>query len=130
MKNLTLEVPAMFGDHHVIEVRRILLETPGVDDVYASSSFHTIDVSYDPQTVDEAEIRRKLEEAGYLGEWSLITEAVKPAENGSGKGKHFRHTAVYEQIKEVSFAQVVGQVGRALWPCPGIGVIKGMDEEN
>jgi copper chaperone CopZ len=130
MKNLTLEVPAMYGDHHVIEVRRILLETPGIEDVYASSSFHTVDVNYDPQMVDESEIRRKLEESGYLGDWSLISEAVKPAEDGVDGDKHFRHTAVYEQIKEVSFAQVVDQVGRPLWPCPGIGIIKGMDEEN
>jgi copper chaperone CopZ len=130
MKNLTLEVPAMYGDHHVIEVRRILLEIPGVDDVYASSSFHSIDVSYDPQLVDEAEIRHNLEEVGYLGEWSLITEAIKPPQNGGGKGKHFRHTAVYEQLKEVSFAQVVDQMGRPLWPCPGMGVIKAIDEEK
>ena len=39
MKTLSLELPAMYGDHHVIEVRRILLEIDGVKDVYASSSF-------------------------------------------------------------------------------------------
>lgn len=129
MKNLTLEVPAMYGDHHVTEVRRILLETPGIEDVYASSSFHTVDISYDPQVVDETRINHILEEAGYLGEWSLITEALKPAENGNRSGRHFRHTAAYEQLKDVSFAQSVGQIGKPLWPCPGIGTIKGMDEE-
>ncbi|MBE0409138.1 MAG: heavy-metal-associated domain-containing protein [Anaerolineales bacterium] len=130
MKNLTLEVPAMYGDHHVVEVRRLLLEMPGVKDVYASSSFHTVEVSYDPELVADAEIQRKLEEVGYLGDLSLITEAIKPPQNGGGKGKHFRHTAIYEQTKDVSFAQVVNQVGRPLWPCPGVGTIKGMDEEN
>ena len=35
MEVLTLELPAMYGDHHVVEVRRILLEIPGVDNVYA-----------------------------------------------------------------------------------------------
>ena len=32
---------ALYADHHVIEVRRILLEVPGVDTVDASSAFRT-----------------------------------------------------------------------------------------
>ena len=30
MKVLTLELPAMYGDHHVVDVRRILFDMPGV----------------------------------------------------------------------------------------------------
>ena len=30
MEIITLDVPAMYGDHHVVEVRRILLEISGV----------------------------------------------------------------------------------------------------
>jgi len=37
MKTKVIELPALFGDHHVTEVRRILNEIQGVKDVYASS---------------------------------------------------------------------------------------------
>ena len=30
MQKVTYETPALYGDHHVLEVRRILLELPGV----------------------------------------------------------------------------------------------------
>jgi len=31
MEVLSLELPAMYGDHHVVEVRRLLFELPGVN---------------------------------------------------------------------------------------------------
>ena len=31
MQKVTYETPSLYGDHHVTEVRRILLELPGVD---------------------------------------------------------------------------------------------------
>jgi hypothetical protein len=36
VENLTLELPALYADHHVLEVRRILQEMPGISEVYAS----------------------------------------------------------------------------------------------
>lgn len=131
MKTLSLNLPTMYGDHHVIEVRRILLEIPGVEEVYASSSFHTVEVTYDPARVNDLEIRLKLDEAGYLGEWSLVIEPGEAKIRTNGDAAHFRHTAVYEQTRQVvSFAQQVGSVKRPLWPCPGMGVIRTMDEES
>jgi len=129
MEKLTLEVPAMYGDHHVIEVRRILLETPGVEDVYASSAFHAVEVGYDPAKVNDVEIKMKLNQAGYLGEWTVTTEPTPDAAK-NGKPTFMRHTAVYEQTRQtVSFAQNTEQSARPLWPCPGMGPIRGMDEE-
>jgi len=40
-----LELPAMYGDHHVTEVRHILLGLDGVKDVYASSGFRVVETS-------------------------------------------------------------------------------------
>ena len=131
MKKISYELPTMYCDHHVIEVRRVLLAIPGVNDVYASSAFQVVEVTYDPDKVNDLEIALKLDEAGYLGEWSVVGEKATPANNKNGDEIFFRHTAVYEQTKQVvSFAQNVGEVGRPLWPCPGMGVIKTMDEEN
>ena len=39
MEVFNIDLPAMYGDHHVVEVRRILMDIPGVEDVYASSGF-------------------------------------------------------------------------------------------
>jgi len=131
MKKITLEVPSMYGDHHVVEVRRILLGMPGVVDVFASSAFQVVEVTYDPDQINDLEISVKLDEAGYLGEWTVAAEKGLPATSRESDGVFFRHTAVYEQTKHVvSFAQNVNYVGRPLWPCPGMGAIKLMDEEG
>jgi len=131
MAKLTLELPTMYADHHVIEVRRILLALPGVQDVYASSAFRVVEVTYDPAKINDQEIQAKLGQAGYLEEWSVLTETGKAVGSGDGPNTFLRHTAVYEQVKHViSFTQNVSYQGRPLWPCPGMGPIRDMDEEN
>lgn len=129
MEKTVIEAPAMYGDHHVVEVRRILLEMPGVEEVNASSCFQAVEVLYDPAQVSAADIEARLDEAGYLGPLTVPVETGLPAsgEVRTGKDRSFRHTAVYEQTKEVvSFARAVevSFAGRALWPCPGVGVIR------
>lgn len=125
MEKLTIDLPAMYGDHHVVEVRRILLELPGVEDVYASSSFRAAEISYDQAKIEPETITRKLDESGYLGELPIPEETDTPATEENGKKPFFRHTEAYEETKKVvSFAQNVGFEGRALWPCPGMEPIK------
>jgi copper chaperone CopZ len=125
MQKVTYETPSLYGDHHVTEIRRILLELPGVEDVYASSAFHIVEVSYDPQKINDLEIAVKLDAAGYLGEWTVPIEAGATAYHAAdGLKPYFRHTAAYEQTRlTVSFAQNVSYLGRPLWPCPGMGII-------
>jgi copper chaperone CopZ len=131
MKKVTFEVPTMYGDHHVIEVRRILMELPGVEDVFASSSFRVVEVTYDPDKINDLELAVKLDESGYLGEWTVVAEKGLPVVSRASDEVFFRHTEVYEHSKQVvSFAQNVNYVGRPLWPCPGMGVVKPMEEEN
>lgn len=129
METKIFEAPALYGDHHVTEVRRILLELEGVMDVYASSAFQTIEVTYDKTKINDLQIAVKLDEAGYLGEWTIPIELEAAAQQGDGQKPFFRHTATYETIKHtVSFGQRVSYQGRPLWHCPGIGVVR-MDEE-
>lgn len=129
METKTFEVPALYGDHHVTEVRRILLELAGVTDVYASSAFQIVEVTYDEKKINNLEIAVKLDEAGYLGEWTLPIELGTAAQQGDGQKPFFRHTTTYETTKQtVSFAQRVNYQGRPLWHCPGMGPVK-MEEE-
>jgi copper chaperone CopZ len=128
METKTFDAPALYGDHHVTEVRRILQELTGVVEVYASSSFRVIEVAFDPEKISAERIATKLEEAGYLGEFPVVSETGIAVEKKEGEG-FFRHTTVYETVKgTVSFAQRVNYTGRPLWHCPGIGTVK-MDEE-
>ena len=39
MNKVTIDLPSMYGDHHVQEVRRLLFDLDGVEEVYASSAF-------------------------------------------------------------------------------------------
>lgn len=131
MEKKSFELPTMYADHHVVEVRRILLEMPGVQDAYASSAFQVAEVTYDPSLVSEEEIAEKLATAGYLGEFNVTAEGGKPATSDNSNGTFFRHTEVYEQTKQtIGFAQEMSYVGRPLWPCPGMGVIQSIEEES
>lgn len=126
MEKTLISVPAMYGDHHVLEVRRILLELPGVVEVNASSCFQAVEVSFDPAKLSVAQIEARLDEAGYLGELPVPVETgtAVSQEPQAGERTFFRHTAAYEQTKQVvSFTQDIPSDGRPLWPCPGLGVI-------
>ncbi len=132
MVTITLDVPTMYGDHHVVEVRRILLELPGIEDVYASSSFQTLEVTYDPALASPQSIQDKLQDAGYLGELPVPVEEGAVVYVEKGDRSFFRHTTVYEHVRQtVSFQQDVAYFGRPLWPCPGMGPIasKVVEEE-
>ena len=130
MERLTVDVPAMYGDHHVVEVRRILLAMDGVADVYASSAFRFLEVDFDPGKVSTDAITGTLEEAGYLGDLAVPEETGVAATEIEREAAFFRHTITFEQTKQVlGFAQVVPNSGRPLWPCPGMGPIKVVKEE-
>lgn len=124
METLTIDLPAMYADHHVVEVRGLLLDLPGVEDVYASSAFHLVRVRVDPAQVTEATVLSKLSEAGYLGELALQSETWKTGTPKETEHNPFRHTAAHENIKAMGFSQSTEEFGRALWPCPGLGLIK------
>jgi len=127
MKNtITIDTPSLYGDHHVLEVRGLLHELPGIENVYASSAFHIVEVTFDPDKIKESEIIGKLKEKGYLEELSFSQETgVAPYSVGDRQAPFFRHTDVFETSRSVvSFAQNVSYSGRPLWNCPGMGMIK------
>jgi hypothetical protein len=131
MRTVTFETPALYGDHHVKEVRRILTAVPGVREVYASSAFRIVEIRYDEEQTAETTLATTLAEAGYLGDWTLPEETGRPAtETTERGGAFFRQTKVYETARHtVSFAQTVKNGSRPLWNCPGFGVIKSKMED-
>lgn len=134
MASLTLELPRMYADHHVLDVRRILLEFEGVKEVYASSGFRAVEVEYNSKKTPKKELEAALEKAGYLGEISIAVEPSTPA-NDDVESAIFRHSEASEQVgNTVSFEQTVRVQRSPLWPCPGMGPVKTanllVDEEN
>jgi copper chaperone CopZ len=80
MERVTLDVPTLWADHHVLKVRDALTVLEGVDDVYASSAWKQVLVTYDPDTVELAAIEKVLAEAGYpVGEGGtpIVVEPTK-----------------------------------------------------
>lgn len=65
MEKALFDVPSMYGDHHVIAVRQALLVVPGVEEVWASSAWQQVQVTYEPETVSPDEISQALEQTGY-----------------------------------------------------------------
>ena len=65
MASVTLNAPAVFADHHVLQARTALFALEGVDDVYASSAWQAVIVSYNPDQVDLPAIEDALAKAGY-----------------------------------------------------------------
>jgi copper chaperone CopZ len=134
MASLSLELPKMYGDHHVLEVRRILLEFEGVSEVYASSGFHAVEVEYNSNKTPKKDMEAALEQAGYMGDISIAVEPSTPA-NDDVKSATFRHSEASEQVgNTVSFEHTVKVQRSPLWPCPGMGPVKTqileVDKEN
>jgi copper chaperone CopZ len=128
MTSVAIDVPLMYADHHVVEVRRILFEVPGVETVDASSAFQVVKIGYDPDKTSEDVLKQILDENGYLGDLQVPLESGKPAVGSDGE-TYFRHSAAYETAGTViSFGQEITASGRPLWPCPGMGAPPTTDE--
>jgi copper chaperone CopZ len=78
MEKAVLNVPTLWADHHVLKVREVLGSLSGIEDVYASSAWKQILVTYDAAKTDRAAVERALAEAGYpidQGETPVLVQA-------------------------------------------------------
>lgn len=81
MEKVALEVPTLWADHHVLKVRGVLNKLEGVENVYASSAWKQVLVTYDGAKTDQAALEKALAEAGYpVGEGEVPVLAL-PADN-------------------------------------------------
>jgi copper chaperone CopZ len=87
MEKVTLNVPGMYGDHHVLAVRDILGKIPGVENVYASSAFKQVVVWFDPVKAKPADFERALAAEGYMGDglWPEVTDEIKGQRHGGSQ---------------------------------------------
>ena len=84
MERAVFAVPKLYADHHVLVVRELLVELPGVDDVQASSAFKRVVVSFDPDATSAESIAEALQGAGYGPDHPLeFAQALRNKEDGS-----------------------------------------------
>jgi len=73
MEQLSLTIPALWADHHVTNVKRLLSPLTGVENVIASAAFKEVFVEYDPTKTTQAALVQALTNAGYApGELELV----------------------------------------------------------
>lgn len=85
MKQIVVDVPGMYGDHHVLRLREVLLATKGVSAVTASAARRKIAVQFDEAGTSPEAIREALVSAGYPPEQaSAPAQFPKRHEDGSG----------------------------------------------
>jgi copper chaperone CopZ len=65
MASVTVSLPTMFADHHVLKVRDVLYAIEGVEDVVASSAWQAVIVTYDPEKTEPPAVIKALTDAGY-----------------------------------------------------------------
>jgi copper chaperone CopZ len=65
MDQLTLTIPGLYADHHVMQVRQSLLPLKGVETVVASAAFKELTVEFDPAKITRDEIVDAVTRAGY-----------------------------------------------------------------
>ncbi len=78
MKQLILEMPTMYADHHVLKVREALEGLKGIEEAYASSAWKKLMISYKEKSIKPTEIEDALTKAGYPpgeGETPILVKA-------------------------------------------------------
>ena len=95
MKKLVLDVPTLWADHHVLKVRDALSQVEGVDDVYASSAWKQVLVTYEDGEVDSEAIEDALTRAGYPvgeGEMPVLVQPLEKRRDPQWEKLGFRTT--------------------------------------
>ena len=83
MRKIVVDVPEMYGDHHVLRVREALLNAAGVSEVTASSARRKVAVAFDESVTTPEALRDAIAAAGYSFEVQAQPESPLRHEDGS-----------------------------------------------
>lgn len=65
MERISVDIPAMYGDHHAAEVHQCVAAMPGVEEVWASAASRRLTVTFNPEVVTREAILEQIESSGY-----------------------------------------------------------------
>ena len=80
MEKVALDIPTLWADHHVLKVRDALFQLEGVEDVYASSAWKQVLVTYDGGKTSQAAVEEALAGAGYPVGEGEVPVLVQPTD--------------------------------------------------
>lgn len=65
MQEIILDVPGLYADHHVLELKKVLVDVEGVEEVYLSSAWKKVLLRVDPAKTNQEAIEVALAQAGF-----------------------------------------------------------------
>ena len=93
MQELTLTVPDLWADHHVLKVRDALATLDGLQRVEASAKDRTLTLVIDPARLDAARVADHLAAAGYPpGELEAAHDTPQTKPEWAGAGSRITRT--------------------------------------
>ncbi|MBM3187471.1 MAG: heavy-metal-associated domain-containing protein [Chloroflexi bacterium] len=72
MEQVTFKIPALYADHHVLQVRKVLGGIAGVSEVVASAGRKSVAVAYDEGRITAERIAEALRAAGYAPDGEVM----------------------------------------------------------
>ena len=105
MEKVVLDVPALWADHHVLKVRDALANLDGVQDIYASSAWKQVMVTFEDGATDTTTIEEALAKAGYPvgeGELPVLVQPLKRRRDPQWEKLGFRTTTTSRVDLEMS----------------------------
>jgi hypothetical protein len=106
----SISLPAMFGDHHVVQVRQIVAALPGVKDIRASASRRKLSVTFNRAQLTLEALRAALTQGGFA-------PGAAPAEAiGTGDNLPIVSAADQVEVREAKYS-----------PPPNFGVCPGLE---
>ena len=124
MQQVKFEIPVLYADHHVLEIKNILKEVEGIKDFFISSAFKIVKIDFDESAISEEELKTLLVKAGYHGDLGFENEEFSTEPGSKGHKKHYRKGVLYTQTGLTQgFKQNVTKTTRKEWPIPGMGVL-------
>jgi hypothetical protein len=114
MERLSIELPALYGDHHAAEVHALLSALPGVASVYASAAWHLVQVEFDPAQIGPGGLRQALLKRGYSEDQTHVPPV-------SARTRDLTSFAVGPAATE-QFVEHVPAWSEPAAPCPGFEI--------
>jgi copper chaperone CopZ len=95
MKEIILDVPGLYADHHVLALKRALDGVEGVEESYLSSAWKQVLLRYDPKKTSQEEIEGIIQGSGYQvgsGEPPILIERDRIGRDPQWSKSSFRVT--------------------------------------
>lgn len=78
VNRIILDIPKLYGDHHVAPIQRLLANRQGIQNVWITPANRQVHVDFTPDRVDEAQIRAWLVDGGYPPADTPAPQPVRP----------------------------------------------------